>query len=131
MITDLPVSEIMSKELILLDAEDSILEAEKTFRIHHLRHAPVISDGELSGMLSLTDLRGLTDNKTRQSLKVEDFMTPDPVGLQKDAPIGELANILVENEFHAVPILDGPQIVGIVSTTDLIRYLMEAVQSED
>ena len=126
-----PVSELMSKELIVLDAKDSIWEAEKTFRMHHLRHAPVVSDGELSGMLSVTDLRGLTDDKAGRSLQVEHFMTPDPVALQADTSIRELARLFVENDFHAVPVLDGPTIIGIVSTTDLIRHLMEGVEETD
>ncbi len=131
MINDVPVSELMSSELILLDENDSIWEAEKTFRNYHLRHAPVVSNGELTGMLSVADLRGLTDGKASRDLKVEHFMTPDPVALQKNASLRELAQLFIENEFHAVPILEGSTVAGIVSTTDLIRYLMEMVAEDE
>ncbi len=128
---DTPVSELMSDELIVLDETDSIWEAEKTFRNYHLRHAPVVADGELTGMLSVADLRGLTDGKASRDLTVEHFMTPDPVALQKNASVYELAQLFIENEFHAVPILEGSAVVGIVSTTDLIRFLMEMVEESD
>jgi len=127
---NLPVSKLMSKELIVLNADDSIWDAEKTFRDYHLRHAPVIADGELTGMLSITDLRGMTDDKIGRALKVQDLMTSDPVALQTNAPIRELARLFVDHEFHAVPIMQGTAVVGIVSTTDLIRHLMEKAESE-
>ena len=125
---NIPVSQIMSKELIMLDEQDSLWEAEKTFRDYHLRHAPVVSGGELTGMLSVADLSRVTTVKTGSALTIGQIMTPDPVAVQSDASLKEVAQIFLENEFHAIPVLEGDIIVGIVSTTDLIGYLMDALE---
>ena len=39
--------------------------------------------------------------------------------------IKEVAEILASREFHALPVIDGTKLVGIVTTTDLIKYLLE------
>jgi CBS domain-containing protein len=52
-------------------------------------------------------------------------MVSKPVAVQHDATIREVAEILSTKEFHALPVVDGSKLVGIVTTTDLIKYLLE------
>ena len=140
MIKDTPVSKFMSKELILLDERDSIWEAEKTFRDFHLRHAPVVLDGVLTGMLSLTDFNRYTpepasskkaggwNSNPSATFTIGQIMTNDPMTVQMNTSLEEVASIFTENEFHAMPVLEGDNIVGIVSTTDVISFLMDAIE---
>ena len=55
-------------------------------------------------------------------------MTRNPVSVNSEATLREVAEILTENNFHALPVLEGDKIVGIISTSDLIQYLMENVE---
>jgi predicted transcriptional regulator len=132
MISSTPISQIMTKEVIVIDKNDSLIEVERIFGNHSLRHAPVLHQGELVGMLSLVDLRRNlqaepSDVLSMRAARVEELMTSDPVSLQTNATIQEVATLFTEGDFHAIPILDGDQVVGIVSTTDVIKFLMESV----
>lgn len=133
MISSTPVSAIMTKDVVVLDVDDSLTEAERVFGNHNLRHAPVLHGGQLVGMLSLIDLRRSLqagDEKlNRRSGKVGVLMTPDPVSIQVSATVHQVATLLTEDEFHAIPVLEGDRVVGIVSTTDVIRFLIESVES--
>ena len=47
------------------------------------------------------------------------------VSISPDTTIKEAAEILAKKEFHALPVCEGDLLVGIVTTTDLIKYLIE------
>ncbi len=134
MLNKTPVSTIMTKDLFILEANDTLRDAENTFRNYRLRHAPVCSGGELVGMLSMIDLKNKDDEDVSGAfgmdskfmpMLVHQLMTPDPVSVQVSANIIEVAQIFTENDFHAIPVLDGEKIVGIVSTTDIIRCFLD------
>lgn len=124
----------MTRDVIVLDVNDSLTEAEVIFGNHNLRHAPVLSRGQLVGMLSLVDLRRSLDfdESTQMRLaKVGQLMTPDPVSVQVGATITDVAHLFMEDDFHAIPVLDGIRVVGIISTTDIIRYLIESLEDRE
>lgn len=131
------ISEIMTKEVLVLDVNDTIREVSETFRNHFLRHAPVVSNGELVGMFSLIDAKTREPGSGEDAFEFDDrylswhvkkLMTPDPVSVQVDATIAEVGKLFTENDFHAVPVLEGERVVGIVSTTDIIRFLLESTE---
>lgn len=132
-----PVSHIMTKQVITVNHSNSLEDAEKLFTKNNIRHIPVVSGDELIGMLSLTDLlrisfvdnfgddEGSIDTAVYNMLSIEQVMVSKPVAVQHDATIREVAEILSTKEFHALPVVDGTKLVGIVTTTDLIKYLLE------
>ena len=131
-----PVSEIMSKNIIALDREDDLQRAEMLFKTHHIRHIPVVSEEYIIGMLSYSDLLRISfadvseDERDVGSIiynmfTIEQVMTKNLVSVNSDTTIKEVAEILADNEFHALPVVDDNQLVGIVTTTDLIKYLLK------
>ena len=136
MILDTPISTIMTDDVFIVGAGDLLRDVANLFNNHNIRHAPVTSRGKLVGMLSWIDLKKIPesdllekfdDSEVDGNLRVEAVMTHDPVSVQAEDTIGDLAQILSENEFHAVPVLEGNRIVGIVSTTDVIRFFLESL----
>src|SRR5690554_2670067 len=114
---NVPVSEIMSKELITLSPKQSLYEAEKLFNRQHIRHIPVVEDKRLVGMISHTDLLRLSfadlDESDEFSVPViyemfgiPDVMTRVPVFIEVDSTIKETAEILARQSFHSLPVLD-------------------------
>jgi CBS domain-containing protein len=95
----------------------------------------VYDKDEVVGMISLVDLRkGLpgddeaaTPTEDSADLTAADIMARNPVTLQTHQTAREAALLFSENEFHAIPVLEGEELVGIVSTTDIIRFLIEAL----
>ncbi|GAA3609338.1 CBS domain-containing protein [Flavivirga amylovorans] len=131
-----PVSEIMSKDLIALYKEDTLETAEMLFKKNGIRHIPVVSGESIIGMLSYTDLLRISfadatddensiDTIVYNMFTIEQVMTKNLVSVSSDTTIKEVAEILANNEFHALPIVDDSLLVGIVTTTDLINYLLK------
>ncbi len=132
-----PVSAIMTKDVITLSSVDDLMTAEKLFKENSIRHIPVVSGQEIVGMLSYTDLLRISfadavdDNETDVDTVVYNMFTIDQVmaknlvKVTSSTTIKEVAEILAKKEFHALPVVDDNNLVGIVTTTDLINYLLE------
>lgn len=133
-----PVSKIMTSQVTTLGLEKSLYDAEKLFKANKFRHIPIVQGDDLIGILSLTDLlrisfvdsygdddEGQIDTAVYDLLSIDQVMVSDPVAVSPDQTIREVAEILSEKEFHALPVVEGTKLVGIVTTTDLIKYLLE------
>ncbi|MDT8346980.1 MAG: CBS domain-containing protein [Flavobacteriaceae bacterium] len=132
-----PVSNIMTKNLVKLNLGDSLTKAESLFKRNKIRHLPVVNASRIVGMLSYTDLLRIsfadaTDSDGEEiettvydMFSIEQVMTSKVVSVTSDASIKDVAEILVSNEFHAIPVTENDQLVGIVTSTDVIRYLLE------
>jgi CBS domain-containing protein len=132
-----PVSTIMTKNIIALNRTDDLETAERLFKQHHIRHIPVVSGDVIIGMLSYTDLLRISfadainedetevDTVVYNMFTLDQVMTKNVVTVDSETTIKEVAEILTKKEFHAIPIVDDGELVGIVTTTDLINYLLD------
>lgn len=132
-----PVSEIMTKTIIALTREDDLERAELLFNRHKIKHIPVVSGETIIGMLSYTDLMRISfadasddesntvDSVVYNMFSVEQVMVKDVVTINTETTIKEAAQILVERDFHALPVLEDSTLVGIVTTTDLLKYYIK------
>jgi len=131
------VSKIMSTNLITVNHTNNLVEAEKLFNENSIRHIPVVSGDDIIGILSLTDLLRVSfvdaygvdetdvDTAVYNMLSIEQVMVKKPISVSSMQTIKEVAKILAKNEFHALPVVDANKLVGIVTTTDLLNYLLE------
>lgn len=131
------ITKIMSTELVLLNLNDGLAKAENLFRKHNIRHIPVVNNNKIEGMLSYTDLLRISfadvadDDSHVESVVYDMFdirqvMTSNVTCIDDEATIKEAAEILASREFHALPVVNkSKKVVGIVTTTDLIKYLLE------
>ncbi|QXP80008.1 MULTISPECIES: CBS domain-containing protein [Winogradskyella] len=132
-----PISKIMSTNIIALNREDDLEMAERLFKRHKIRHIPVVREGVVVGMLSYTDLLRISfadavedtdtdvDSLVYNMFTIDQVMIKNVVTVTSDASIKDVAKLLASKEFHAVPVVDNGLLVGIVTTTDLINYLLE------
>lgn len=129
------ITAVMTKNVVCVSPQQDLLDVKRIYEkkeFHH--HIPVVENDKLVGMVSLLDFMyhisgaGLSDDyAVYKKLKVRDIMTPNPFYLTTDANIEEVATVLTEGNYHAVPILENDKIVGIVSTADIIKHLLKAV----
>ena len=132
-----PISEIMTTNVVTLSTKDDLVTAEELFKKHRIRHIPVVRDDTILGMLSYTDLMRISfadaidddeyevDTMVYNMFSIEQVMVKDVVSVAPNATVKEVAQFLAQKEFHALPVVDDGKLVGIVTTTDLIRYLLE------
>ncbi len=130
-----PVSKIMSENVITVNHSNTIREVSELIEKNRIRHVPVVSGEKLIGMISKTDLDrisfvdnfegGAVSTEMYDALSIEQIMTKDVTAVQKDQTVLDAAKILSRNEFHALPVVEENTIVGIVTTTDLLKYLIK------
>jgi CBS domain-containing protein len=134
---NVPVSEIMTKNIIKLNLSDELTKAEELFKKNKIRHIPVVNANKIVGMLSYTDLLRVSyadaaddDADNVESIvfnmfSVRQVMAKEVVIISPTSTIRDTASILSKNEFHALPVCEGEVLVGIVTTTDLIKYFLD------
>lgn len=130
------VSSIMTKNVVKLNLSDDLTKAEILFKKHHIRHIPIVNGNVIIGMLSYTDLLRISfadaiededdvDTTVYNMFTIEQVMAKKLVSISPETTIKEAAQILASKEFHALPVCEGDLLVGIITTTDLIKYLID------
>jgi len=144
-------NDIMTQEVISISPETEIAQAAKLLLTNRINGVPVINDAsELVGILCQSDLIIQQKNIPIPSLftlldgfiplsssknldkevekiaatKVADAMTPDPVTVNSDTGIEEIAALMVEKNYHTLPVVDANKLVGIVGKVDVLRTLI-------
>ena len=131
-----PVSQIMSKNVVVLNPTQTLYEAEVMFKKHKIRHIPVVEGKKLVGILSYSDLLRISfadvtdDENAVESVVYDMFTIPQvmvkvPLTVSPDITVKEVAEILSKQTFHSLPVTENEDLVGIVTTTDLINYFLE------
>ncbi len=132
-----PVSEIMTRELVTLTTDSDLVSAEELFKKHGIRHIPVVDGKNIVGILSYTDLLRISfadaieddgervDTTVYNMFSIAQVMARDITSVSSDTTIKDVAQFLSKKEFHALPVVDDGELVGIVTTTDLINYLLQ------
>lgn len=100
-----------------------ILERES---IHSL---PVVDrQGRLLGLITVDEINAAKKNQTQDADSegyVEDVMIHDVLSVTENTPIEEAARIITDYEIKSLPVLRGNFVVGIITSTSLIRILLE------
>ncbi|MFK5957646.1 MAG: CBS domain-containing protein [Lutibacter sp.] len=131
------VSKIMTTKLVTLTLFDDLFKAEKLFKEHHIRHIPIVEDEHIIGMLGFTDLERISfldaydtnetqiDNAIYKMLNIGQIMVKNLIKINSSTTIKSVVEILSKNEFHALPVVENNVLVGIVTTTDILKYLLK------
>jgi CBS domain-containing protein len=120
---DPPVEACMSRDPVVVAPGASALEAFDLCRAKGIRHLPVVREGWLVGMLSDRDLLPVLGQARGNLRKVEDVMTKDYVGVVPGTRLSAVAECMLKNGFHALPVLAGGNLRGIVTSADVLAAL--------
>lgn len=130
-----PVSHIMTKDVFTVNENDKLQDAVAIIREHKIRHIPVMNGTTVSGILSRTDINRLAfgtlfenqegaDESVLDMLNIPQVMTSKPRTVSSEDLIRDVAEIFATEEYHALPVVDNGELKGIVTTTDLIAYML-------
>ncbi len=117
---------VMHCGLLTVRKDTHIYEAMDIIATRNITGLPVVDDSmNLVGILSEKDLLKLLYHPNIKPGLVEDHMTGDVVTFEKDDSFFEICHCLVNNNFRRVPILDQGKLVGLISRTDIMAYIMK------
>lgn len=131
-----PVSDIMIKNIIGLTLSDNIETVEPLFKRYKIKHLPVVSGGVIIGMVSYTDVLRISQSELQsnggnahpinlKNYTVEQVMSKDITAITSNTSIKDATKILANKEFHALPIVDNGELMGIITTRDLLKYFLK------
>ena len=147
----LTAADVMTKDIITVKTGTTVRELAELFTANRVSSFPVTDDnGELIGIVTETDLieqdKSLhiptvislfdwviyleSEKKFEKELKkmtgqtVGDIYTEDVESVKSTSLLSEVADIMSSKKIHAVPVVDGKKLVGVISRIDLIRTMI-------
>ena len=122
------ISSLMQRKVWSVDIDARIDEVERLFAERRLSWAPVLeSKRTVIGVISAADLMQLNAQaRDPTSVRAWQLCTYKPISVGPEAPIGEVARLMVEHQIHHVIVSDHSGIVGVVSSMDFVRTFIQA-----
>ncbi|HAT2489981.1 TPA: HPP family protein [Aeromonas hydrophila] len=124
------VQEVMSRDLILIEAPQPAMAAWQLLSHHQVKALPVVDEaGRLTGIITLHDL--MIDRALQQprgaadlaELRVADLMTRNVSTARRYQPLYDLVGAFSDGGLHHMPVVDGEQLVGILTQSDMVAAL--------
>ncbi|MCK5895096.1 MAG: CBS domain-containing protein [Endozoicomonadaceae bacterium] len=130
------IQAILTTNPITVQKGQKLSEVNAIFREHRIHHVPVLDHKNPVGIISETDILRLiydadhTDIRTQDSMidqlhTLSSVMSTDLKTLPITATVRDAAELLSDNNYRSVIVLKDGCLAGIVTSTDLIRYLCE------
>lgn len=115
------IKDIMSREVVSLNANDSVEHAAEMMRNYNIGSIPVCDGEKVIGIITDRDIaiRSVADGQNFKNQKVREIMTSNPVCASCQMSIDEAGRIMSERQIRRLPIVDKENLVGMVSLGDL------------
>jgi acetoin utilization protein AcuB len=139
------VKEWMSPDPIKVDNKVGVSVAYHLMRLNEVRRLLVVDDhDELVGIVTWGDIRESRPKRRPPAqqidaweshflvatMEVTEIMTPNPITLTPETSIGEAARLMLEHKVGGLPVVEGRCIAGIITESDIFRFVMETVNNE-
>lgn len=145
--------DIMTRDVITVTPDTEITQATRLLLEHRINGLPVVDENRrlvgivcqsdliaqqkriplpslftlLDGYITLTSAKHFEKEVQKiAATRVEQAMTPEPVTVQPDTPIEDIASLMVEKKLHTLPVVDGRELLGVIGKEDMLRTLMAA-----
>ncbi len=119
---------VKDRRVYSIEADRTVLEAARFMMEHSIGALPVLRNGELVGIFSERDVmnRVVAVGRMPGTTKISEVMTPNPKAVSVDETIENCLFLMREFGFRHLPITDGKELKGLVSSRDiLLRYVAQ------
>lgn len=147
------VRDLMQSPVVTVAPDLSLSDMVECFRRQQIRGAPVVDQGQLVGVISLSDLA--RENHLNQQMvenefyvnpswgsievelrdlseqKVADLMTSRVVSVEADSEVVEAVEVLLNHRIHRLIVVNRGEVTGILSVTDLVLLLRNMLRGQD
>ncbi|MBX7259737.1 MAG: CBS domain-containing protein, partial [Candidatus Hydrogenedentes bacterium] len=119
-------SSILTRDVVTVREDTPILEAVRVLAENDITGVPVVSDDmTLVGIISEKDVLRLLYEEGAKNAVVRDYMTHNVVSFSEDTPLYDICESLINNGFRRIPILRDGKIAGIISRSDIIKFILK------
>lgn len=130
------VRDWMTPNVISVPPTATIDEADTLMNDRNIRRLAVMEGPELTGILSQGDVRAAKATASADTLEfssrptVEAIMTPNPITIPQTASVALAATTMLQLKVSGLPVVDDHgHLCGILSDSDLFRYIVEVSKS--
>ncbi len=147
----LKAKDVMTRDVITVTPETKVTKIAGLLLEKHFNGLPVVNrNGDLLGIICQSDLiaeqkklpipsvftildafipiyppgKNAKEMQKIAAIKASEAMTPDPVTVDPEAGIDEIASIMVNKGIHTIPVMEGGKLVGIIGKGDILRTLI-------
>lgn len=114
------VGELMTRDLIVVESTATVSEAAALMGSNKAGSVVVLQNGKLEGIFTERDIvRALAAYFDAAKHPVEEWMTRDPKTVSPGTDESEALNIMLDNGFRHLPVVDGGSVVGMISIRDV------------
>jgi acetoin utilization protein AcuB len=132
--TSIAVADVMTRQVVTIRPDTRIDKIHDLFEKNTFHHIPVVEHARLVGIISKTDYvkirhmlattwGGITIVQDMyKDICAGDIMTQEPLKIESSDEIGLAADIFLTNALHALPVVDDGELVGIITSHDLLKH---------
>jgi CBS domain-containing protein/acyl dehydratase len=124
MLVSLTVRDVMTEDVLTIPPDATAAAAAETLSTNHVGSVVVQDGGRPVGIVTESDVVDLfADRADPDETLVSAFMSEDLLVVGPDEPLERAAELLGEHDYRRLPVVEGEDLVGIVTVTDLSYYL--------
>ena len=135
------VREFMTTEVTALQETDTLLDATMIFVRASFRHLPVLRGKQLVGIITERDVKQFAPslltrisaeeyNQVMETTPISRVMRQDPLTARPDQSVFEAANTLFTRRIGSLPVVENGELVGIITTTDMLGLLVRLLREQ-
>jgi CBS domain-containing protein len=135
--SDAMVKDIMTKDVSTLGRNDTLDSADDVMALARIRHLVVLDEGRVVGVVSQRDLfrsalavaLGYGEKAQKallRTIRVKEVMSEPAITVSPEASAKEATRLMLEHKIGCLPVVEGRTLMGIVTETDLLRYVVSA-----
>jgi CBS domain-containing protein len=125
------VADIMSSPVYVINTDEPVSHARKLMLKYRISTLLVLNEGKMVGIVTKSDVGNrlaqaepLWRRRPIDQIPIKLLMTESVITIYPEASISQAAALMLENKVHNIPVVKN-DIVGIVTRTDLVRYVAE------
>ncbi|QBD84093.1 CBS domain-containing protein [Clostridium tetani] len=115
------INNIMTKDIVSLQAEDTVEHAAQLMKEHGVGSLPICNEGKIVGIITDRDiaLRSVARGESIQNQTVRNIMTSNPITVSPNISATEAAEIMSKKQIRRLPVVENKNLVGMVSLGDI------------